>query len=145
MARGEFCCSENVVHEGAVAEVRAGMHDAAALDTVAGFFKVLEKSGLSERLAKGLSPAARRLVRSQDRQALALVCQNIAANLLGRRFLGIDQAEEYLDMSRNRKLEIEDTKTFVKYKGKIKDIAFAEQAGVMSACEEILSGYELPF
>ena len=41
MARGEFCCSENVVHEGAVAEVRAGMHDAAALDTVAGFFKVL--------------------------------------------------------------------------------------------------------
>lgn len=41
MARGEFCCSENVVHEGAVAEVRAAMHDAAALDTVAGFFKVL--------------------------------------------------------------------------------------------------------
>lgn len=41
MARSEFCCSENVVHEGAVAEVRAGMHDAAALDTVAGFFKVL--------------------------------------------------------------------------------------------------------
>lgn len=41
MARGEFCCSENVVHEGAVAEVRSGMHDAAALDTVAGFFKVL--------------------------------------------------------------------------------------------------------
>lgn len=48
-----------------------------------GFFKVLEKSGLSERLARGLYPAARRLFRSQDRQALALVCQNIAANLLG--------------------------------------------------------------
>lgn len=48
-----------------------------------GFFKVLEKSGLSERLARGLSPAARRLFRSQDRQTLALACQNIAANLLG--------------------------------------------------------------
>lgn len=48
-----------------------------------GFFKVLEKSRLSERLARGLYPAARRLFRSQDRQALALACQNIAANLLG--------------------------------------------------------------
>ena len=47
------------------------------------FFKVLETSGLSERLARGLYPAARRLFRSQDRQTLALVCQNIAANLLG--------------------------------------------------------------
>lgn len=41
MARSEFCCAENVVHEAAVAEVRAAMHDAAALDTVAGFFRVL--------------------------------------------------------------------------------------------------------
>ena len=41
MAKGEYSCSENVVHEGAVAEVREKMHDGAALDTVAGFFKVL--------------------------------------------------------------------------------------------------------
>ena len=41
MAKGEFCCAENVIHEGAVAEVRERMHDAAALDTVAGFFRVL--------------------------------------------------------------------------------------------------------
>ena len=41
MAKGEYSCSENVVHEGAVAEVREQMHDGAALDTVAGFFKVL--------------------------------------------------------------------------------------------------------
>ena len=26
MAKGEFCCSENVIHEGAVAEVREKMH-----------------------------------------------------------------------------------------------------------------------
>ena len=32
MAKGEYSCSENVVHEGAVAEVREKMHDGAALD-----------------------------------------------------------------------------------------------------------------
>ncbi len=48
-----------------------------------GFFQVLEKCGLSRRLARALYPAARRLFRSEDRQALALACQNIAANLLG--------------------------------------------------------------
>ena len=31
MAKGEYSCSENVVHEGAVAEVREKMHDGAAL------------------------------------------------------------------------------------------------------------------
>lgn len=36
----------------------------------------------------------------------------IAANLLGRRFLGIDKEQEFLEISRNRKLEIEDFKTF---------------------------------
>ncbi len=41
MAKGEFCCSENVIHEAAVAEVRERMHDTETLDTVAGFFKVL--------------------------------------------------------------------------------------------------------
>lgn len=41
MAKGEYSCSENVVHEGAVAEVREKMHDGAALDTVAGFSRSL--------------------------------------------------------------------------------------------------------
>lgn len=48
-----------------------------------GFFKVLEQSGLSDRLAKGLFPAARRLFRSDDREAVSLACQNLAANVLG--------------------------------------------------------------
>ena len=69
----------------------------------------------------------------------------IAANLLGRRFLGIDQAEEYLDMSRNRKLEIENITTFAKYRGKIRDIAFTEQAGMALLREDESLGYELPF
>lgn len=41
MAKSEFSCSENIVHEDAVAEVRGKMHDGEMLDTVAGFFKVL--------------------------------------------------------------------------------------------------------
>ncbi|MDG4950744.1 site-specific DNA-methyltransferase [Weeksellaceae bacterium KMM 9724] len=43
----------------------------------------------------------------------------IAANLANRRFLGIDQEEEYLKISTNRKLEIEDPKIASKYKSKI--------------------------
>ena len=48
-----------------------------------GFFKVLEASGISQKLARLLYPAARRLFVSEDRQALSLACQNIAANILG--------------------------------------------------------------
>lgn len=67
----------------------------------------------------------------------------IAANLLGRRFLGIDQEEEYLVMSRSRRQEIENIKTFAKYRGKIKDIAFVEQDNRWVQEED--QGYDLPF
>lgn len=43
----------------------------------------------------------------------------IAANLCNRRFLGIDQEKEYLDISIKRKLEIENKKTALLYKEKI--------------------------
>jgi site-specific DNA-methyltransferase (adenine-specific) len=43
----------------------------------------------------------------------------IAANLLGRRFVGIDKEVDYLEISRNRRLEIEDTSISEKYKGKL--------------------------
>ena len=43
----------------------------------------------------------------------------IAANLANRRFLGIDQEEDFLTISKNRKLEIENQKTAAKYKQKI--------------------------
>lgn len=48
-----------------------------------GFFKVLEKSGLSEKIAKLFYPPAKRLFRSNDRNALSLACGNLSANLLG--------------------------------------------------------------
>ncbi|MGB4205956.1 MAG: site-specific DNA-methyltransferase [Bacteroidales bacterium] len=43
----------------------------------------------------------------------------IAANLANRRFLGIDKEEEYLNISRNRKMEIESRKVAATYKQKI--------------------------
>jgi site-specific DNA-methyltransferase (adenine-specific) len=43
----------------------------------------------------------------------------IAANLANRRFLGIDQEEEYLIISKNRKLEIENPKTAAAFRQKI--------------------------
>jgi site-specific DNA-methyltransferase (adenine-specific) len=43
----------------------------------------------------------------------------IAANLANRRFLGIDQEEDFLTISKKRKLEIEKSKTAATYKQKI--------------------------
>lgn len=43
----------------------------------------------------------------------------IAANLANRRFLGIDQEEEYLEMSKNRKLEIQHPQIAGKYRQKL--------------------------
>lgn len=46
----------------------------------------------------------------------------IAANLLERRFLGIDQAREYLEISKHRREELENVHTAREYRSKIKDI-----------------------
>lgn len=43
----------------------------------------------------------------------------IAANLANRRFLGIDMETEFLEISKNRKLEIENPKIALEYKQKI--------------------------
>ncbi len=46
----------------------------------------------------------------------------IAANLIGRRFLGIEREEEFALLSRERREKIEDYKTFKVYRNHIKDI-----------------------
>ncbi len=43
----------------------------------------------------------------------------IAANLTNRRFLGIDMETEFLEISKNRKIEIEDVSIANQYKQKI--------------------------
>jgi site-specific DNA-methyltransferase (adenine-specific) len=51
----------------------------------------------------------------------------IAANLANRRFLGIDQEEEFLTISKNRKLEIENPKTAQNYRQRIGCFKFENQ------------------
>lgn len=46
----------------------------------------------------------------------------IAANLIGRRYLGIEKEVEYAELSKKRKMEIEDEKTNYNYRLKIIDI-----------------------
>lgn len=70
----------------------------------------------------------------------------IAANLLGRRFLGIDKEELFLEISRARKFEIEDIHTFSSYRKKVKDIALLDKSSPsLFAYEEECVGYDLPF
>ncbi len=47
----------------------------------------------------------------------------IAANLLNRQFLGIEQDSLFLEISKNRRLEIEDSRTFAEYKSRLTSIS----------------------
>ena len=70
----------------------------------------------------------------------------IAANLLGRRFLGIDQEEEFLKISECRREELDDIQTFHKYRSKIKDISYVDLQCSHMANEETNCQYcDLPF
>lgn len=70
----------------------------------------------------------------------------IAANLLGRRFLGIEQEESFLEISKARKMEIENLNVFSVYRDKIIDIQLSEQLfPADSFCEDESNGYDLPF
>ena len=70
----------------------------------------------------------------------------IAANLLGRRFLGIEQDEEFAKISKARREEIENLQTFSTYKRKIPDIVKAEDTQMCCfSCNEPLGYGDLPF
>ncbi len=68
----------------------------------------------------------------------------IAANLCGRRYLGIEQEKEFVSVSKSRRLEINDNQTFMSYKGKLPDLSFIEDSGIVHESEV---GYncDLPF
>ena len=70
----------------------------------------------------------------------------IAANLLGRRFLGIDQEEGFVEMSKCRREELEVPQTFRKYCSKIKDIQSIDLTTSLlsESCEDTFYG-DLPF
>ena len=68
----------------------------------------------------------------------------IAANLLGRKFLGLDKDSEYLTISKNRKQEIENPTILSLYRTKIKDLGVVIHNDFPIVCDEY-GGYDLPF
>lgn len=69
----------------------------------------------------------------------------IAANLLERRFLGIEREEEFAAISKARREEIEDARTFATYRHKIPDIIKSEDNQLSLACHESEAIESLPF
>lgn len=70
----------------------------------------------------------------------------IAANLLARRYLGIEQEQEFATMSRNRREELNNTDVVNKYRSKIKDIDCLNSLLPLMASEDSTSMYgDLPF
>jgi site-specific DNA-methyltransferase (adenine-specific) len=70
----------------------------------------------------------------------------IASNLLNRRFLGIDQEKQFLEISKNRKIEIENTRVFKEYKQKIQGFKDQKQLTAFLLSEpELEYGSDLPF
>jgi site-specific DNA-methyltransferase (adenine-specific) len=51
----------------------------------------------------------------------------IAANLLNRNFVGIDNEEDFLELSKNRRLELETEKNIMAYREKIHGFLSKEQ------------------
>ncbi len=53
----------------------------------------------------------------------------IAANLIGRKYVGIEREEQYIDMGRRRREELDDVRYAAKMRMKIKDIKLLEVSG----------------
>lgn len=68
----------------------------------------------------------------------------VAANLLGRRYLGIEQEEDFLLLSKARREELESLAVMADYRHRIHDIAVMEQEGSLMLGEEEV-GVDLPF
>jgi len=69
----------------------------------------------------------------------------IAANLIDRRFLGIERELEYVELSKSRRLELDDYSLRLTYRKKIKDIKLSEEAEPTPImCENNIT-YDLPF
>ncbi len=69
----------------------------------------------------------------------------IAANLISRRYLGIEKEQMFVEIAKRRRLEIENFNKFAEIQSKIKDIAISEfsvQTNIV--CENIVEN-DLPF
>jgi site-specific DNA-methyltransferase (adenine-specific) len=92
-----------------------------------------EKSCTKHPTQKPLSVLTRLILASTKKGAWILdpftgsSTTGIAANLLERRFLGIDLEEQYLEISKHRKIEIEDSRKADEYKQKINGFKTKDQ------------------
>ena len=70
----------------------------------------------------------------------------IAANLLGRRYLGIEQEGDFVAMSQKRREELNNIEIVTKYRAKIKDIDYLDSLLPLMVSEECDLMYgDLPF
>ena len=69
----------------------------------------------------------------------------IAANLIGRRYLGIEQDKSFVEISKKRKIEIENLYKAEEYRSKIKDIAIADFYNLADIACDPEQDYGLPF
>lgn len=69
----------------------------------------------------------------------------IAANLCGRRYLGIERELYFAEISRNRKIELEDSSVVKSYKSKLKDLKFRDNPEDIVAEPIGYYGLDLPF
>ena len=69
----------------------------------------------------------------------------IAANLLGRRFLGIDREASYLSLGRDRKQETEQPGAYWQFRRRLKDLARLDNETAPLAGEANAWYGDLPF
>jgi len=68
----------------------------------------------------------------------------IAANICGRRYLGIEKEEEFANLSKQRKLELEDVGILTTYKTKLSDLTYQQEIRNVEE-PEMIYGEDLPF
>lgn len=69
----------------------------------------------------------------------------IAATLTGRRFLGIECEPQFLNLSKERREELENPQIRQSYQNKIKDLSFLDKEDSLRTCEESIAYNDLPF
>lgn len=68
----------------------------------------------------------------------------IAANLCGRRFLGVEKEYEFAELSKKRRLELDDINVLNSYKNKISDLRYFQNLNVVQEPESYYTT-DLPF
>ncbi len=75
-----------------------------------GFFKVLEKSGLAEKIARLFAPLAKKIFHTDDGEAVYCACGNLSANMLGLPGaptpLGIRATKKFLGAGNDRAADL---------------------------------------